>query len=183
MLFRSRQKVYSRCGGSLNYGGLQRFLTQWDSSRLFLRRPMRQGWSGTIVIDASGSMGVSSQRLIKLCSSLPGATVAYYCGAVMPQHPTSYGTLTVFARGGLRIDCQSAPYHEHSNEVDAAAIQWLTQQPGPRVLVSDLEFCGGAIGQVDRAKMLLRFSPDIKVIQSIEDAWRQLVGSPEPTEV
>ena len=96
---------------------------------------------------------------------------------------TSYGTLTVFARGGLRIDCQSAPYHEHSNEVDAAAIQWLTQQPGPRVLVSDLEFCGGAIGQVDRAKMLLRFSPDIKVIQSIEDAWRQLVGSPEPTEV
>lgn len=182
-----REKRYSPNGGRLNVAGIPRFITQWDSRRLFRTTPQRQSWTGTVLIDGSGSMGVDSARLARLCAAIPGATVAYYSGdkSIQWKHPNPIyddieGTLVVFARNGTRIDATETPCHSADNEVDAAAIEWLVQQPGPWVLVTDLRFCGGRDGQVQRAHNLLKCYPAIKVIKSIADAWSDLVGTTEP---
>ena len=49
-----------------------------QASGLFIRQRYLQG--GTYLFDASGSMGLSEDRLNTLCRSVPAATVAYYSG-------------------------------------------------------------------------------------------------------
>jgi hypothetical protein len=70
--------------------------------------------------------------------------------------------------------------HNGSNDVDAAAIEWLLEQKGPHFLVTDQDFGGGWSGQATRARKLLQANPQIKIIDSIEDAWLQLCGQHEP---
>lgn len=175
-----RKIVLRPYGGRINYGRLPQFVTSFDTSKLFLHRPTMEGFKGTIVIDASGSMGVSDVRLARLCRRLPGALVAYYSDWCEPEYGKTAGTLVVYARGGRRIsDAEGAPKHGGGNDVDAAGIEWLLNQPGPHVLVTDEGFCGGWEGQSMRARALLRANPEVRVIPSIAEAWKQLLGVEE----
>jgi hypothetical protein len=125
-----------------------------DGNGLFARR-IRHKAGGTVVIDASGSMGVNRTSLKALCETIPTATVAYYSGG----DGNGRGQLTVYALNGKRY---SGELPQNSliggNAVDLPAVKWLFQQAKPWTLVSDLEFCGGVIGSeavahaiVDRA--------------------------------
>jgi hypothetical protein len=99
----------------------------------FLRRmPVVPG--GTILVDASGSMG-DWDNVKKWCVDAPQATIAYYAGGY------SEGWLYIYAMNGYRAAEIRKP-DSGNNVVDGRAIDWLMSQPGPRIMITDREFCG-----------------------------------------
>jgi hypothetical protein len=98
--------------------------------RVFSRRQKRPG-GGTVLIDQSGSMSLAPEEVMALIEAFPAVTVATYAGY------GSQGYLRVIARNGRRAsehDCY-LPYG--GNVVDGPALDWLGEQTGPRIWVSD----------------------------------------------
>ena len=119
--------------------------------RLFVKRSPQKP-AGTILVDASGSMGHFD--LIKnLCERAPFGTIAYYAGSDDATDP--YGWLYVYARNGRRA-MEIVEPELRGNTVDGPAIDWLLSQKAPRVLITDREFCGAKDSrvQVERLKVL-----------------------------
>lgn len=146
-----RRTTLARNGARLNRARIVRAVAVGSTVGLFIRQRYLQG--GTYLFDASGSMGLSADRLNELCRSVPAATVAYYSGWGDASTDGAYGELVVYAENGRRAD-----YCDHvwgGNEVDLYAIQWLLRQPGPLVYVGDGQFCGGPEGQDSAAAALL----------------------------
>lgn len=114
--------------------------------RLFLRRAPVEP-AGTILIDASGSMG-GFGLIERTARASPQATVAYYAGY-------NGGWLYIYSRGGMRARVAEKP-PIRGNVVDGPAIDWLMQQDGPRVMITDREFTGAADSkaQIVRLAML-----------------------------
>ena len=105
--------------------------------RLFWRRsPVSP--AGVVLFDASNSMKVDRELLLDCCRRAPTATIAYYSGS----DGTGVGSLWIFAKGGWRADYVG--YFSGGNAVDGPAMDWLMQQDGPRMFVTDSEFCGAA---------------------------------------
>ena len=105
--------------------------------RIFIRRA-RKHPGGTILVDASSSMG-GWENIIKWCEESPAATLAYYAGNDNSSGPR--GQLYIYARDGYRCDHLIEP-PDRGNSIDGLAIDWLMQQDGPRVMITDREFCG-----------------------------------------
>ena len=99
--------------------------------------------SGTVLIDASGSMQFSDEDIQELVEMLPASTVAIYSGV---NYPSQYnkddvlGYLQVIAKNGKWVD--EIPSHQQNNIIDGPALEWLSKQAEPRILVSDLQFTG-----------------------------------------
>jgi hypothetical protein len=181
----NRKLMRKPYGNRLNFAKLPSFVIDYDSTKLFIaRKDMGVDFKGTIVIDGSGSMGAKPERLQALCRAIPSATVAFYSGAVENEerrkHPFCAGSLVIYAHKGMRVADGARLPHNGANEVDAAAIEWLLEQKGPHFLVTDQDFGGGWDGQAARARKLLQGNPQVKIIDSIHDAWLQLCGQHEP---
>jgi hypothetical protein len=109
-----------------------RFLTD---GRIFARRVKRPG--GTVVIDCSGSMGLTGEAIARVVEAAPGCLVACYSGS------NDHGVLRILARGGRRVDngyCASPG--GHGNIVDFPALKWAYRQAHPRIWVSDFVVTG-----------------------------------------
>lgn len=139
-----------RVGSLLNGNRLAAAVATGSVGGLYRRRKTTD--LGTVLIDASGSMGMSNERLQALCAKFPGKRVAYYSNYLGQTSCRCYGTLCVYADKGKRA--AEIKYRSGGNWVDLWALQWLLQQPGPLTLVSDLAFCGGG-GQSVQAHNLL----------------------------
>jgi hypothetical protein len=140
-------------------------IAEGNGNGLFQRRT-RLLPGGTILIDASGSMGCNAENLQALCKSLPTSTVAYYCGG----HKAS--RLYLYVDKGKRFSGEN-PRIGDGNECDLEAIIWLQRQPRPWTLISDLQFCGGPRGNDDKALAIvsrLQFNRQLEVIDSFADA-------------
>jgi len=103
--------------------------------RLFLRRTPREP-AGTILVDASGSMGDWDQ-VRQWCEKAPFGTIAYYAGNGRG------GKLFVYARDGKRAPEIVNP-HMGGNTVDGPAMTWLLTQAKPRIMITDRGFCDAA---------------------------------------
>lgn len=101
---------------------------------LFREYAIRPGFSGTVLVDASGSMGWNESTLSRFCELCPGALVAYYSGG------RGKGNLVIAARDGRRIG--SITHKMGGNEIDLPAMRWLHRQQGPHVYIGDGGFCG-----------------------------------------
>jgi hypothetical protein len=124
--------------------------------RLFIRRtPQEPG--GTILIDASGSMG-AMENVAKWVQHAPFGTIAYYAGNGRD------GWLWIFAREGRCAKEVTEP-DSRGNTVDGPALTWLMQQPAPRTFVTDREFCDAhdSIAQVARLAQL-EGAGEVKVV-------------------
>ena len=132
---------YSPDGVHLNATRFVAAIVQGDSRGLFSRR-VRQKQGGTVVIDASGSMGVSAENLTALLRLIPQATVAYYSG-----DDRGRGNLVIYAFKGKRYrgELPEATL-QGGNAVDLGAVRWLLANAKPHTLVSDLGFTGGVFG-------------------------------------
>jgi hypothetical protein len=96
--------------------------------RACLRAPMR----GTVLIDASGSMHLSTNDVARIAREIPAGTVAAYSGT------GDRGIVRILAhRGKLAADVQCDFSDYGGNIVDGPALQWLGQQPMPRLWVCD----------------------------------------------
>ena len=94
---------------------------------------------GTVLIDASGSMGWSPKALVQCLQAAPAATIALYSGS------GDKGVLRVVAKDGRMIAPELVvPPSGGGNIVDGPALQWLTTQAEPRIWISD-----GAVTGVD----------------------------------
>jgi len=123
-----------------------------------LRRPtlsprmfVRQGYNepaGTVLIDASGSMG-ELDYIYKKMREQPQATIAYY-GAIYNR-----GELFIYAKDGWRAATIQKPIGCH-NVVDGQALDWLMRQDAPRTFITDRQFCGAPDSQfqIQRLDML-----------------------------
>lgn len=115
--------------------------------RLFVKRSPRKP-DGTILIDASGSMG-SFDVVSKWVERAPFGTVAYYAGS------SHAGTLWVYARNGLKAEEPVQPKFG-GNTVDGPAIDWLLRQKPPFIMITDKGFCGASdsFAQIARLEVL-----------------------------
>jgi|SRR5215475_1947504 len=129
--------------------------------RLFIRRS-RQEPQGTILVDASGSMGDWSQ-VKRWCEKAPFGTIAYYAGNGRK------GWLYVYARNGKRAAKIVKP-GGGGNTVDGPAITWLMSQAKPRLMITDRGFCDVADSQLQvmRLENLERMG-EIKVLDYAHD--------------
>lgn len=125
----SRRLVAGYCGP---FRFAHRALLPASDGRVFGGK--KRNRAGTILIDSSGSMSLSSERLRTLIAHAPAATIALYAG--LPENES--GLLIVVAQNGRFADIESATSRFGSgNVVDGPALQWLARQLGPRTWVSD----------------------------------------------
>lgn len=99
--------------------------------------------SGTVLIDVSGSMHLDTEDIFEIISTLPASTVAIYSGMSYPSHVEPHevkGQLQIVGKDGKYVG--EIPEHGLNNLIDGPAIDWLSKQAEPRILVSDLLFTG-----------------------------------------
>lgn len=112
-------------------GDISRVLTD---QRVF--REARPVIAGTILIDCSGSMGISAHEVRALVLESPALTVALYSGQ------SSEGYLRIVAERGRCCRKESAYVMPGGNIVDGPALWWLAHQKEPRIWVSDGQVTG-----------------------------------------
>ncbi len=165
----SRKKAVTKLSHSgllLNHRRLVNACVNMSTARLFRKRVRLE--TGAVLIDASGSMGMSSEELRELCSLVPAAVVAYYCG-----ENDDYGKLYVYAEKGMRFN-DTPPRCGENNTVDYWALKWLLSRPeSPKVIVTDGGFCGGPDWQAGAAMRLLLQAVnrgEVRWVQTVEEA-------------
>lgn len=129
--------------------------------RLFVRKTPREP-NGTILIDASGSMGDWDQ-VRSWCEKAPFGTIAYYAGG------TKDGWLYVYARNGRRAQEIVEPDYK-GNTVDGPAMDWLLTQAKPRLMITDRGFCGATDSFAQKVRLeQLELAGEIKVVDYAHD--------------
>ena len=148
-------KVMGRSRTFSDRGVHPRSMNRWATDKkVFTRRVKQRG--GTVLIDVSGSMSLSNYDIEKLVRLLPASTIAMYSGTVdgyswdnLKEYKGSYtyptpdnytGELHILAEKGKWVG--DIPRHAGENIVDGPAIDWLSTQAQPRILVSDLQVSG-----------------------------------------
>lgn len=132
-------------------------------------RESRPTIKGSVLIDGSGSMGLTSEEIIKICSEIPGAVIGVYCGS------TDWGRLIIAAVNGRIVDFETLQSLRPggSNVVDGPALEWLMTQPRPRVWVSDGHVTGvgdGTCEEVRKDAERIRVQGHISRIDAIKEA-------------
>lgn len=130
--------------------------------------------SGVVLIDASGSMHASEDKLRRLCELAPGSTVIYYSS---PDDGKNVRTHCVyFAKAGMRMG-KSVPLCNHydGNGDDLAALRLALNEHRamgcnePMTVVTD---CGWGNTQCERVFQELKSAGKVRHIYSIPEAIR-----------
>lgn len=129
--------------------------------------------AGAILLDLSGSMRPSS-KLIRRCIEIaPYAVIGAYAG-----NDAGKGFFTIVARDRKCVSqTQLQRIIEEfggGNSVDYEALEWLSQQKGPRVWISDGMVCGSGTDESVNIHMCFQLARDKEIIR-IPDL-RMLVG-------
>ena len=117
---------------------------------VFRKRIREKHYGGAVLIDWSGSTHLGQADISALLEEAPMVTVAAYNG-----NGSYTGWLYILAENGKKVS--AIPDRKgRGNDVDYQALVWLLKQPGPRVFLTDVRFCGGdpdkALGLFTRAK-------------------------------
>ena len=143
---------YAPSGVLINQARMTNAIITGDATGLFLKRRKLEA-GGVVLIDASGSMDCDAKNLQKLCQLIPAAIIAFYSG----NDGGRGGKLCVFARNRKRFsgtESQLEQFIMGGNCVDLPALRWLGKLSGPRYLVTDRGYCGGAWGDALAAQAL-----------------------------
>lgn len=98
--------------------------------RVFSRKRKKAG-GGTILVDQSGSMSLTTGEVLAIMSRWPGVVIAGYAGEGQT------GELRIHAMGGRRVKNANLRFPFGNNLVDGPALEWLSRMPGPRIWISD----------------------------------------------
>lgn len=183
-------------------GAVPRRMERWCSDQAVFSTKGRQR-SGTVLVDGSGSMGLSHAQILQVVLKAPAASVAVYSGGrymldgreigteewtrLCTTNPAVAGRVTsnldggklqLLARKGRRV--KAIPSRAGANVVDGPALRWLARQRAPRVWVSDMQVTG--VGE-NTSEALSKNARDIcrmfgiKVVPTVEAAIRLLGGA------
>jgi hypothetical protein len=141
---------------------------------------------GSLMIDFSGSMGMSEEDAREIIDYLPAANIAGYVGYGYPIDGYD-GAIQIIAKDG-RIDTNAISNLKEwgQNSVDLDALKWLAEQPEPRIWVSDQQVVG--VNQDDRRSQNLNKEArleiasfmkrhniiPIRVIEQVKEVAKQL---------
>lgn len=152
-------------------GRIERLFTD---GAIFSRVERQRGAS--VLLDISGSMGLSTEEIKDFLTRIPAATIATYCGG-----GGGVGHLRIIAeRGKIASDNDMRVRYGQNNLIDGPALEWLGAQPlEPRLWVSDGQVTG--IGDVCSAGLsaiaeAICLRHKILRIESLEEAIRFLGG-------
>lgn len=142
---RKRTVTYKSTDIGAHLGSLDRILTD---KRIF--REMRPTPSGSLLVDCSGSMGLSVRDVLEVLDKVPGAVIGLYSGS------GGGGALHIIARNGkVAADLEAVigvAVRQGGNVVDGPSLEWLAMMPKPRIWYSD----GGVTGLNDSPAYMLR---------------------------
>lgn len=118
----------------------------------------RKTLGGTLLIDCSGSMSLSSGDIAHIIDLLPASLIAGYDG----DGHTGY--LMIFAREGKMIDLRDISSYLgcSGNCVDGPALEWLIKQKKPHIWVSD----GMVTGEHDHMSSNLHYEAHSLVVRN-----------------
>ena len=107
----------------------------YTDQRVF--RMNRAKRSGSVLIDASGSMGLNREAIENIVKAVPAAVIACYATG----HTSTaqlMGFIRILAKWG-RVVVDPAQFYPPGqyNEIDGHALRWLGMQPQPRIWISD----------------------------------------------
>lgn len=148
-----------------------------------LRPTTTKSLHGTILIDASGSMGLTEEHIIAFAKAAPAATIAAYAGEDNYTERRSRGGIFILAHKGRRVNTIPRLLQNlGGNEIDYDAIRWLLTQPAPRYFITDVGFCGGAEGHTRKALQLFvegRKTNKFTHFHTLREALIALTGTSE----
>lgn len=144
--------------------------------KIFGRKKKSPG--GSVLIDDSGSMGWATSDLEAIMTAAPAVNIAAYSGE------WNSGELVIVGKDGKYADV-SEPGNRpkgNNNLVDLPALEWLADQPKPRIWVSDtyVTIRGGSIDiayeQVYRIckQKDINIVPDAKAAREVFEGKREI---------
>lgn len=130
----------------------------------------QRGKGGTLLIDCSGSMGLTYNSILQVLEQRPFATIAIYAGAPGAMD----GFLILVVDRGKRISEieLKAQYRKLGcgNIVDGPALKWLAKRPGEKFWICD----GHVTGQDDMASTKLSYEAALIQRKYAVKRWRSL---------
>lgn len=151
-------------------GTVPRYMHRWPTDKRVFHRTKRKA-GGTLLIDDSGSMGMTGEDLQKILEAAPVATVAVYAGDANYERG---GEIRVVARDGKRAKTKDLSIEDYgNNSIDGPALEWLGAQEYPRIWitdggVTDLNF-GFAWQTVEAARRLV-IKHKVTMVENAEQA-------------
>jgi hypothetical protein len=117
-------------------GSFLRFVHRLPIDRAIFSMTRRKA-GGTLLLDASGSMGIDDGDIVRFLKVCPHGQVAMYAG----NNGRKFGTLVIIASGGSCATAEQIRDIRESigqrNLIDGPALRWLSKQPGKLGWVSD----------------------------------------------
>lgn len=132
---------------------------------------------GTVLVDTSGSMRLSSVDMRHLLDAAPAATVASYGMAGTP-----WGVLRIIVDKG-RMAADENLAIGGGNGVDGPALEWLAKMPEPRFWVSDgfvIGSNGGGVDHVNFCRVVCKRNRIVRLNDIPETIYR-LTGKKDVT--
>lgn len=121
-----------RVNRAVDEGTIPRYMHRWPSDKRVFNRTKRIP-GGSILVDDSGSMGLSDANLDRIIETAPVATVAVYAG----RDGGNGGEIRIVAKDGKRVAKGGLSTDYSGNGIDGPALEWLGTQPYPRIWISD----------------------------------------------
>ena len=168
---KNARKIHPGFVGAFRYP--HRALLPASDGMAFAYRKKAKG--GTILIDCSGSMGLSIRDITVFLNHAPMLTVAAYTS----NDDYKTGSLGIFIKNGMLASKASIRNWRKSrsdgNVIDGPAIRWLIKQNRPHVWISDGCVTGindDSSGNLDLEIMLLKKIGRIKQYQTIRSCLK-----------
>ncbi len=154
---------------AVDEGTVPRYMHRWPTDkRVFHRTRKLEG--GTLLVDDSGSMGLTPEQLEEILDVVPLATVAVYAG----RDQGDGGEIRIVAKDGKRAATEDLSIEEYGgNGIDGPALEWLGEQSYPRVWITDGGVTDKTFGfskEVVEAATRLVLKHKITVARSAEEA-------------
>ncbi len=117
---------------AVDEGTIPRYMHRWPTDQRVFHRTKRLP-GGSILIDASSSMGLTVHDLDAMIEAAPAAIIAIYAGI----DGCDGGEIRIVAQDGKRAEAESLSLGFGGNGIDGPALEWLGEQSYPRVWISD----------------------------------------------
>lgn len=145
--------------------------------KIFGRKKRSPG--GSVLIDDSGSMGFETADIDAIMRAAPAVTVAAYSARYSMS-----GELVILGQDGKFADVTADPTARpdgSNNLVDYPALQWLAEQPKPRIWVSDTQITleGGSLREAYMQVYEICRDKQINIVPDVEAARAVFEGKRE----
>ena len=170
------KKLVSRSKwGASDEGTVPRYIHRMPiDGKIFGRKKKEPG--GSVLIDDSGSMSFSTQDIREIMEAAPAVNIAAYSGQ------SSKGELVILGQDGKYAEINNMTRPKGSNNlVDLPALEWLAEQPKPRIWVSDtkITLVDGDIRKAYKQVYRICKQKDINIVPNAYTAKRVFEGKHE----